>query len=358
MKIVHVAQSLGLGGLEVLIQRISMALREEGHELAVVALSDGGPVADQLQAADIPVIICRPAVRGLRNLPQLRDTLLALNADVLHLHGLPCGTLGRLATMGAGIRTVYHLHTAVSEAHHPTSIMRLRERLLSLLPGKIVTVSESVKQDYTSTFLIPPSRVDVLPGGVPDLPTVNRATARTSFSIPDDAFLISMVASLTPVKRHRDVLDAIALIPGAHLAFAGEGPLEGELKRQASEQGIEDRVHFLGRVNEVHSLFSASDLAVLASSPREGLGLALIEAQRAGIPAIGTAVGGIPEVVVDGVCGLIVPPESPETLASAIRELKENSSLRKQMGIEARNRYEQTFAMDHYIERLLTLYRS
>lgn len=357
MKIVQVAQSLGLGGLEMLIQRLSVALRAEGHEVTIVALSEGGTIADQLLEDGFPVVICRPPIQGLRDLNRLRDTLLSLNPDVLHLHGLPCGTLGRTATIGSGIRTVYHLHTAVSEAHHPTALMRFRERMLSFMPGEIVTVSESVRQDYTATFLIPSSRVTVLPGGVPDLEMIDRDSARDQFNLPREVFLITQVASLTPVKRHTDVLEALRSLPDVHLAIAGVGALEQELCKQVDKTGLTDRVHFLGRVDDVHALFAASDLAILASSPREGLGLALIEAQRAGIPAIGTRVGGIPEVIEEGHSGLLVPPESPEALATTIAELQKNSAKRDQMGQAARGRFESHFSMGHYLQRLLDIYK-
>ncbi|MCB2199245.1 glycosyltransferase family 4 protein [bacterium] len=357
MKIVQVAQSLGLGGLEVLIHRLAVALRDNGHEVTIVALSEGGPVANQLQGDGFPVVICRPPVNGMRDLTNLRDTLQSLNPDVLHLHGLPCGTLGRLATIGSGIRTVYHLHTAVSEAHRPTAGMRFRERMLSFLPGRIVTVSESVRQDYTSTFLIPSSRVDVLPGGVPDCQPLERDTTRALFDLPEDAFIVTQVASLTPVKRHRDVLNALASLPGVHLALAGVGRLESDLREQGRQLGIADRAHFLGQVDDVHALYSASDLAILASSPREGLGLSLIEAQRAGIPAIGTRTGGIPEVIVDGSSGLLVSPESPDSIVNAIRELMKDKTRRHEMGKAARQRFESQFSMERYLQRLLILYK-
>ena len=358
MKIVQLIQTLGLGGLEILVERISLALRDAGHDVHVVALTDGGLIADRMTDAGIPFTLCDPPVRGLFHIKRLRDILLKVQPDVVHMHGLPAGTLGRTALVGTSIRTVYHLHTSVREAHHPTASMRFREQMLSLRPGKIVTVSESVRQDYSQTFHIPPSRINVLSGGVPDMAPQERAACRKRLELPEDAFAIAMVGSLTPVKRHVDAIRAMLELPEAILLLAGAGPLKSELETLVAELGLENRIRFLGKRDDIHTLYSAADLALMVSSPREGLGLALIEAQRAGLAAVATQIGGIPEVVKHGVNGLLVAPENPQAIEDSIRQLIDNPSQLAELNRAAGESFKTRFAMPVYLNKLLKLYEN
>ena len=125
------------------------------------------------------------------------------------------------------------------------------------------------------------------------------------------------VGNLYPVKDHATLLRALARLPAARVAIAGRGDQEEPLRRLAAELGLSDRVHLLGLRDDVETVFAAADVFVQPSLS-EGLPLAVLEAMANGLPVVATRVGGIPEAVVDGKTGLLVPPGDPAALAAAL----------------------------------------
>jgi len=141
------------------------------------------------------------------------------------------------------------------------------------------------------------------------------------------------------------------------LLLVGQGPLEADLRQSAVEYGLCDRVQILGYSNEVSDLLSAIDIFVLPSLS-EGLPLALLEAAAAGRPLIATEVGGVPEIVDDGVNGLLVPPRDPKSLANAVQSLSHDPERRIKMGEAARKKVEANWSMTSVADAYLTLLRS
>ncbi len=122
----------------------------------------------------------------------------------------------------------------------------------------------------------------------------------------------------------------------------GGGRREAEMRQLAQELGLAGRVHFLGQRPDIPDLLGALDIFVLPSHS-EGVSLALLEAMAAGLPVIATAVGGLPEVVTDGVNGLLIPPQDPEALAQALARLLDDPALAKKLGENARRHVEEKF---------------
>jgi glycosyltransferase involved in cell wall biosynthesis len=145
-----------------------------------------------------------------------------------------------------------------------------------------------------------------------------------------------MVANLIPYKGHDVVLDALArLADPPSLRLAGGGAERDRLATRAAELGLAGRVEFLGAVAGAEHLWAAAQFGVLASF-QEGLPNAVLEAMASGVPVVATAVGGVPELVDDGVTGLVVPPGDPAALAGAIDALAGDAALRVRLGAAAR----------------------
>lgn len=356
MRIVHLVEDLRLGGMETLIAGIVRGLRDRGHEVSIVAMKEGGVTADQLAREGIPVSVLSVSDVTPASLFAVRRGLTEHRPDLAHLHGLPAGTFGRLALMGTRVRTVYHLHTQVSIAHELSSAMARRERLLARLPGEIIAISRSVRRDLAAAASIREERIRVLSGGVPDRPHPSRREARTSMGIDPDAFVVASTSALKENKRVADLIEAVAGTPQALLLIAGEGPEEEALRTRADDLRISDRVRFLGQMEDVVEMLSAASVFALASWPREGLSLAAIEALRAGRPAVVSDTGGLPEVVPDGVCGIVVPARDPGALRSALRRLAGDASLAAGMGEEARARFLACYDLESYLGRLERIY--
>jgi glycosyltransferase involved in cell wall biosynthesis len=176
-----------------------------------------------------------------------------------------------------------------------------------------------------------PARVSVLPNPAPDVPELPpRAALRDELAL--DGPTLAFAGRLGPQKALGVALEAVASVPATSLVIAGDGPDRGRLEARARELGVDGRTRFLGGVSRdaVLRLFRAADATVLSSS-WENLPHTVLEALAVGSPVVATAVGGVPEVVRDGENGLLVPPNDPAALASAIRGLLEDDELRRRL---------------------------
>ena len=171
-------------------------------------------------------------------------------------------------------------------------------------------------------------------------PEARASWRRTHGFAPDDV-LIASVARLDPQKNPLGLVEAFAGAfsgrPGVRLLMAGQGSLMERTRRRAEELGVDDRVHFMGVRGDIPELLSACDLFVLASD-WEGASVAIIEAMAARLPAVATAVGGVPELLLDGETGLLVPPGQPATLGSALAILVDDPARRARMADAAHRR--------------------
>ncbi|MFH0882267.1 MAG: glycosyltransferase [bacterium] len=357
MKIVHVVQDLKFGGLEHLIEDIVLGQLERGSEVRVVCLTSGGRTADRLQLKGVDVFIVgvnRLAVAALR---KVRQSLLAPPPDVVHLHGLVGGRFGRLALFGTNVRTVYHVHTDLSIAHRLNGFQRWIERRLAKKSGRIIAVSKAVMEDLVVNIGIDRGMIEVLAGGISDQDPLHQGASKHRLNIPEGIGVVVTLASLTEHKGIPTLLNAVSLVPESMLLVAGEGPLRTDLEEMAEQLKISDRVQFLGFVQDTATLLAAADVVALASWPREGLSLALIEAHRAGRPCVCTNVGGMPEVVEQGVTGFVVPPRDPGAMAEAFAKLLDDDSLRDRMGNAARKRFLKKYEKTGYLDRLEWIYQ-
>jgi glycosyltransferase involved in cell wall biosynthesis len=176
-------------------------------------------------------------------------------------------------------------------------------------------------------------------------------------ALPTDAPLVGNVARLAEQKGQRYLLEAAVEIPDAGFAIVGDGELRADLQSRAQELGLGDRVLFTGARADVPDLLASFDVFAFPSL-FEGLCVAVIEAQAAGVPVVATPVGGIRETVVDGETGLLVPPRDPGALAQAIRRLLDDRDLAARLAAEARRRVRERFSVERMVERTLALYHA
>ena len=176
------------------------------------------------------------------------------------------------------------------------------------------------------------------------------ASGRPALSKPDGRPLIGNVARLAEQKDHRTLLQAAALVPEADFVIAGEGELRSELEGAAGPN-----VRFLGARSDIPDVLASLDVFAFPSL-FEGLCLAVIEAQAAGVPVVATAVGGIKETVVEGETGLLVPTRDPEALASAIRRLLAHPDEAARLAAEARRRALERYSEERMVSGTLALY--
>jgi glycosyltransferase involved in cell wall biosynthesis len=176
------------------------------------------------------------------------------------------------------------------------------------------------------------------------------ASGRRALEKRDGRPLVGNVARLAEQKDHRTLLAAAALVPEADFAIAGDGELRGELERTAGAN-----VRFLGARTDVPDVLASLDVFAFPSL-FEGLCLAVIEAQAAGVPVVATAVGGIKETVVNDETGLLVPPSDPQALAGAIRRLLDHPDDAARLATAARRRALERYSEEQMVSGTLALY--
>ena len=252
-------------------------------------------------------------------------------ARVLHASsGAPAQWLVPAARL-SGLPLLVHLHCRYLRRSRMVLGLRWADRL--------VGVSTEVLAGPLADG-VPEARTRVIANGVDfdRLDAQAAADLRSALGLRAETLVLACLGQLHPVKGQDVLLRALtALPPHVILLLAGEGPERAALERQAAAAGLAGRVHFLGRVDPVAPVYRAADI-VVQPSRNEGFGLVLAEAGGFGLPVVASRVGGIPEVVVDGETGLLVPKEDPAALAAALGRLVADPGLRARLGQAARAR--------------------
>lgn len=274
--------------------------------------------------------------------------------DVVHGHmpraSIPGTVLGRLA----GVPVI------VSQEHGWASDRkRIRQFMHRNVVGRwsdvLLAVSERGRRDIIAAERMPADRISVLPNAIAGIGETARADRRRQRQPP----VIGTVGRLAWQKGHDDLIRAIGILRSRsrvlRCVIAGDGPEEERLRALIEALDLADEVKLMGRVADGRALASDFDVAVM-SSKSEGSPLALIEYMGAGLPIVASAVGGIPELIEDGVHGLLVPPEDPSQLAAAIERLLDDPSLAERLGAAAKRRQRAEFDLDVVVERLQRLY--
>lgn len=333
MRILHTESSLGWGGQENRTLNEMLGMRVRGHEMSL-ACQPGAKLGARAREAGFTVY--ETPMRSAIDLPailRLRRFMRQARADIVNCHS---GRDTQLAGMAA--RSLRRRPRIVRTRHLALPITS--RFTYSVLPDHVVTVSRYV-ENYLVSAGVPCERVSTVQTGI-DFERYNNAkagrTLREELGLSPDAPLIGTVAILRNKKGHQDILDAVPAVlcqfPDAHFVFAGDGPQWEKLQKRIAAEGLGDRVHMLGLRRDVTHILASLDIFVLPTH-QEALGTAFIEAGAMGLPVVATAVDGVPEVIIDGQTGLLVPVRDGEAIARAICTLLADRTLRKQLGAAA-----------------------
>jgi glycosyltransferase involved in cell wall biosynthesis len=358
-EVLQIVEDLNIGGMERIIQTLAVGLSKEKYRVRVWCLTKGGPIADELKAAGIEVEILGMAPRcTLAFLWRLRNKIRDCRIDILHAHGYSAATIGRAAGFLAGVPVmVAHVHSTYWYYRFKHLAV---EKLLSLVSGKVICCSQAVAQFALSHEKIAARKVMVVYNGAEDMFTPDVAGMRASLGISAADFVIGVPASLVPHKGHSYFLEALGAVtreyPEVKAVLAGAGPLRKELQDLAEKLGIARNVVFAGVLSKMAPFFAAMDLIVLSSTEREGISMGILEGMSAEKAVVGTMVGGIPEAVVDGETGILVPPWDSRALAAAILRLMRDRDTLVKMGRAGRARYENKFTRKRMLTDISGIY--
>jgi glycosyltransferase involved in cell wall biosynthesis len=272
--------------------------------------------------------------------------------------------LGRLAARLASVPVILFTAHGWSFTEGRTRwkqrLLALVERLTARLTDRIICVSEYDRQLAMKFKVGRPDQLVTIHNGLDprSWTMVDRSTVRRALGLPGGDLLITMIARLAVQKDPLTLLEASRRLPGDHwrVLLVGEGPLASHVARFVTEHRLSDRVQLLGARMDAMQILAVSDIFVL-SSHWEGLPLTIIEAMMAGLPVVATRVGGVDELIEDGVTGTLVPPRNAAALTAALDELLQNGSRRRQMGQAGRQRALGLFTLDLMIQQTRELYR-
>jgi glycosyltransferase involved in cell wall biosynthesis len=354
LRILHSESSNGWGGQEHRTFKEMLALRERGHTLELVCVP-GARLGERLGAEGF-TIHTTPMRSGMdvSAVARIRQLLKERRFDVLNTHSGRDSLLGGAAARLAGTPLIVRTrHLALAITSRAT---------YTWLPHKVVAVSQSVRR-YLVSEGVPENDVVTIYTGIAKPPSVSRAasTLRAELGLGENAVIAGTVAILRDKKGHADLIriakPLIQQRPNLHFVFAGDGPLFDEIRASVQDNGLADHIHMLGLRRDIPNVLAGFDLFVLPTH-QEALGTSFIEAMAAGLPVIGTAVDGVPEVIDDGVNGLLVPAHDDRALAAALLRLADAPDDRRRMG-DAGLRITQTrFSVDTMANEMAAFYVS
>jgi glycosyltransferase involved in cell wall biosynthesis len=348
----------GPGGAEQVVAHLAEELASRGWAVTVLVPAAGeGWVDARLKHSAVTVeAVPLDGPLSLSATLAVAAVLRRTGAEVLHTHEFGQAMVGAVAARLAGIRHVITMHGGRYFAERWRR--RLLLRLAIALSTAITAVSVPLAEELERSLHLRRGRVVRLPNGTRPA-SGGPNGVRESLGIPANSPLLVAVGNLYPVKGHRHLLSALALLgdrsPPVHLAIAGRGGEERTLRAQAQATALTDRVHLLGLRSDVGSLLHAADLFVHPSLA-EGLPLAVLEAMFAERPIIATAVGGVPAALEEGKSGLLVPPGDPVALAQAIDRLLSDPERSGALGTRAAARARRDFSITQMADRYTALY--
>lgn len=364
MAVSHVVNSLDPGGTERLVIGMCRALAVD-HDVQVLCLDRPGEWAGELRAAGVPV-------HALWRRPGLDAAMPGALAAHLRRHGTRIVHAHQCtAWFYAALSRLLHAPPRLLlEEHgrfHPEVDRPLRRGLnrllLRRLTHRFVAVSADIRERLAAYEGLPRDAIEVVPNGVPApvrLAPAARTALRATLGLPPDAFVVGTVGRFDPIKNLPLLVDALARaaprLPQLHALLVGDGAELAAVRSRVAEAGLAERVCLTGFRADARELTQCMDLFVL-SSHSEGLSIALLDAQAAGVPAAVTAVGGNPDVVVHGETGWVVDPGDAAALAGAIVTAGGDPRLRASLGTAAVRRHAERFDWDAMLRRYRELYR-
>ncbi|MDQ1378920.1 MAG: hypothetical protein QOE15_3093, partial [Acidimicrobiaceae bacterium] len=364
-RVVLVTNGLTQAGAETQLMRLAAVLRHHGDEVGLLSILPTEAFTDELAALDIPVahLRVRSPMRGPSAIQAATQVLRSWRPDIVISFVYQANVLGRLAGRLAGVPVVISsVRNEWFGGRARELVMRGTDRLSTIT----TTNSHVAAERLIERRVVPRHRLVVIPNGVDLAPFQHagaaRAATRAELGIADGQFVWLAAGRLEPQKDYPTLLAALAALsalpaesagtaltaPSAGTALsapsagassarsgldhclliAGKGRLRHELEAAAAELGLGPRVRFLGVRSDIPELIAASD-AVVLSSRFEGLPNVVMEAMAGARPVVATRVGGAPELVEDGVSGILVHPGDPDALASAMQQVMAAPELQR-----------------------------
>jgi glycosyltransferase involved in cell wall biosynthesis len=353
MKILHIVDSLEVGGAEVLVSQMCQLQREQGHDVAVYAVGALGAIGKQLRGDGFTVVanVGKHLSDSTWNFYRLFRKACP---DVVHTHNPTPTIYAAIAARLAGTSSVISTrHSLVSPPHN--RVAEFKYSLAARFCDWIVGICDVTTVNLRNLRSIPHHKIVRIYNGIAPLrqPTSKELPAKSGFTLV-------FVGRLQPIKNLQLLLNAFqiayASAPDLRLWIVGDGIERTSLEKLAADLQISDQVTFFGQQLDVAPYFSAADVFIM-SSKSEGLPLSLLQAISLGVPVIVPDVGGMPEVVRLTDAGSVVPPEAPVAMAQSILRMVNSAVDGRQYPKSLNPVFNSQFSLQAMTDAYMRLYK-
>lgn len=343
-KVLHVIDSLDLGGAQTLLLEICKNLNRDRFEVEVACMHGRGVFAAEFEKAGIKVHSLSPGKWPPLYLPNFLKLIRSEDPEILHFHLFGSNLVAKPLAALVGKRALV-VHDHCNDAGRGNPVLLVADSLANRLASRVIAVSESIRDFLIRREALDPDRVVTLANGIdtrsffpPD--SVQRGLAKASLGFPSEALVIGGMGRLVPQKNFPLFLEVAACVisrlPSAFFVVAGTGPQEEELKAMAEALGIDERVRFLGHVSDRLLLYHSFD-ALLMTSDFEGTPMVLLEAMACALPVAASSVDGIAEVCTHNRDALLVSPGNAVGFEASLERVLAEAALREELGRNARS---------------------
>lgn len=351
MLVIHVIWHLDIGGGELFLRDLARQLATREVDQHVFTVGPPGPLAFELAASGIPVTAFRKSTdTGLLTITRMARAMRRLKPTLVQTHGEAGVFWGLPAARLAGVPAV----SLVYQNYDESLPKMMASRALLRWPQRVVAGSRDVARFLIESLAVPEHRVVTIPCGIVPLPSLPRRRGASAHG----PVLLS-VGRLVPRKGHRVLIAAFAMVrehyQNARLRIVGDGPCREDLRHAAQDAGVSDAVEFCGTVYPTGRMLASADVFVFPSLA-EPQGLSILEAYAAGVPVVASRTGGIPEMLDDGIDGLLAMPGDARDLAQATLRMLDDGWLRARCVASAAQRL-QEFGLDGIRDAYIDVYR-
>lgn len=366
IKVLYLITANTYGGAEHAVYKIVKNLNRTSFFPVVACLGNNSIFIDRIKECGVKIFpLNMRSVLDIRIIPKLYFILKKEKIDIIHTQLFKSDFFGRLAGKIAGTQIIISTIQNM-ESFRRYKALNLLDRLTGLLNYKIISVSDIVR-DFTilktglqrHKFTTIYNFVDIDDYySLKDLSSEYRVK-RKELDLTEENIVIGNIGRLAPQKSQKDFIIAahhvVKKIPHARFIIAGEGPLLNDLLRLVKKLSLKDKIIFTGFIKDIKGIFSIMDIFVLTSL-WEGFPLTICEAMASFVPVISTRVGGVPEMIEDGITGLLTEPGNIEQLQDTICKLISDKELSGRLAHTARKKVEETFSLKKILGQIEELY--
>jgi glycosyltransferase involved in cell wall biosynthesis len=350
-RVLHVIDSLGLGGAQSVLLNLVRFADRSLFELEVAAMSGKGVYWDRVRALGVPV----HSLSFSRTVPVYVPSMMLMcfkrRYDIVHTHLIGANAIAKPIAALCGVKVRINHDHCNDKTSDPRRWVPIADRISNHLSTHVIAVSQSTRDYLIEHERMLPERVTTIHNGI-DLEIFHprreqRANARQQFDLPAEAFIVAGIGRLSYQKNFSLFVDiasaVVAQRPSAYFVIAGTGPEERQLRERAARLGIDKRLRFLGYVSDMAALYPAVD-AMLLTSRYEGLPITILEAMATGTTIVSSKLDGVAEIMRDGEDGALVVPSDLDGFVRRVCELIDRPDIVSRRSVAALNKVQAGFS--------------